>query len=108
MRYVRENGLPGFYFPDFLVRTAAGVWLTETKAQDQLIQADVIRKKIAAVAWCERLNELPPEERSGQAWNYCLLGENLFYEFRDKGATVEDILQFSRVRAKVAVSDKLL
>jgi type III restriction enzyme len=100
LRYVRENGLPGFYSPDFLVRTKAGIWLTETKAQDQLIQADVIRKKIAAVAWCERLNELQPEQRSGRTWNYCLLGEDLFYEFRDKGATMEEILQFARVRAK--------
>lgn len=69
LRYVRENGLPGFYFPDFLVRTDMGIWLAETKAQDQLIQADVIRKKIAAVAWCERVNELPPELRGGREWN---------------------------------------
>ncbi len=108
LRYVRENGLPGFYHPDFLVRTPTGIWLTETKAQDQLLQADVIRKKIAAVAWCERVNELPPEQRSGRTWNYCLLGEDLFYEFRDKGATLDEILQFARVRAKAAVSDTLL
>ena len=108
LRYVRENGLPGFYFPDFLVRTNTGIWLTETKAQDQLIHADVIRKKIAAVAWCERLNELPPEQRSGRTWNYCLLGEDLFYEFRDKGATMEEILHFARVRAKTPDSGLLL
>ena len=108
LRYVRENGLPGFYFPDFLVRTKTGFWLTETKAQDQLIQADVIRKKIAAVAWCERLNELPPEQRSGRTWNYCLLGEDLFYEFRDKGATMEEILSFARVRVKTPDSGLLL
>jgi type III restriction enzyme len=108
LRYVRENGLPGFYFPDFLVRTASGIWLVETKAQDQLIQADVIRKKIAAVAWCERLNELPPEDRSGRAWNYCLLGEHLFYEFKDKGATMEEIMHFARVRAKGVEKTSLL
>jgi type III restriction enzyme len=107
LRYVRENGLPGFYWPDFLVRTKAGIWLTETKAQYQLIQADVIRKKITAVAWCERVNELPPEQRGGRTWNYCLLGESLFYEFRDKGATMEETLQFARVRAKTADSDSL-
>jgi type III restriction enzyme len=107
LRYVRENGLPGFYFPDFLVRTKTGIWLTETKAQDQLIQPDVIRKKIAAVAWCERVNELPPEERSGRRWNYCLLGEALFYEFRNKGASMEEILQFARVRAKAAEKQSL-
>ena len=60
------------------------------------------------MAWCERVNELPPEQRSGRTWNYCLLGEDLFYEFRDKGATLDEILQFARVRAKAAVSDTLL
>ena len=75
LRYVKENGLPGFYSPDFLVRTPAAVWLVETKAQDQLLQPDVVRKKTAAVAWCERLNELPAQDRSGREWNYCLLGE---------------------------------
>lgn len=107
LRYVRENGLPGFYHPDFLVRTATGFWLTETKAQAQLIQPDVIRKKIAAVAWCERVNELPSDQRGGRTWNYCLVGEALFYEFRDKGATMEEILQFSRVRARTPETQSL-
>jgi type III restriction enzyme len=107
LRYVKENGLPGFYSSDFLVRTKAGIWLTETKAQAQLIQADVIRKKTAAVAWCDRVNELPEEQRSGRTWSYCLLGEALFHEFRSKAATMEDILQFSRVRARAAGNDSL-
>jgi type III restriction enzyme len=54
------------------------------------------------------VNELPPKQRGGRAWNYCLLGEALFYEFRDKGATMEEILQFARVRAKAADSGFLL
>ncbi|MBI5688307.1 MAG: DEAD/DEAH box helicase family protein [Verrucomicrobia bacterium] len=107
LRYVKENGLPGFYSPDFLVRTQTGIWLVETKRQDQLTQADVIRKKTAAVAWCERVNELSPEDRAGRTWNYCLLGEALFYEFRDKTASMEEIVQFSRVRAKTAEKGSL-
>ena len=100
LRYVKESGLPGFYSPDFLVRTPTGIWLTETKAQGMLTQADVVRKQRAAVAWCERVNALPPEQRGGREWSYCLLGETVFYQFRDKGATMEEIVQFSRVRAK--------
>jgi hypothetical protein len=46
-------------------------------------------------------------ERGGRTWNYCLLGEALFYEFRDKGATMEEILQFARVRAKAAGKESL-
>ena len=102
LRYVKENGLPGFYSPDFLVRTQTGIFLTETKAQNMLTHADVVRKQRAAVAWCERVNELPPEQRSDRTWSYCLLGEALFYRFREKGGTMEETLQFSRVRAKVA------
>lgn len=102
LRYVKENGLPGFYSPDFLVRTQTGIYLTETKAQDMLTQADVVRKQRAAVACCERVNELPPEQRSGRTWSYCLLGEGLFYQFRDKGGAMEEMLQFSRVRVKAA------
>lgn len=108
LRYVRENGLPGFYSPDFLVRTATGIWLVETKAQDQLSQPDVVRKKTAAVAWCERVNALPDEARSGRTWSYCLLGEALFHEFRSKGATMEEILQFARVRARALPELSLL
>jgi type III restriction enzyme len=73
LRYVKEIGLPGFYSPDFLVRTQTGIYLTETKAQDMLTQADMVRKQRAAVAWCERVNELPLEERSDRTWSYCLL-----------------------------------
>jgi type III restriction enzyme len=100
LRYVKESGLPGFYSPDFLVRTRTGIHLTETKAQGMLTQADVVRKQRAAVAWCERVNGLPPEQRGGREWSYCLLGEALFHQFQEKGATMEETLQFSRVRVK--------
>ncbi|WP_197531808.1 hypothetical protein [Aromatoleum aromaticum] len=33
LRYVKEDGLPAFYSPDFLVRCADAVYLVETKAQ---------------------------------------------------------------------------
>ena len=107
LRYVKENGLPGFYSPDFLVRTRTGIYLTETKGQDMLTQADVVRKQRAAVAWCERVNELAPEQRSDRTWSYCLLGEGLFYQFRDKGGALEEMLQFSRVRVKAAEAGTL-
>jgi hypothetical protein len=36
-----------------------------------------------------------------------LLGESLFYEFRDKSASMEEILQFARVRARTAGKEGL-
>lgn len=55
LRYVKEDGLPAFYSPDFLVRTEAAIEPVETKAQQQVSHPNVQRKRKAAVAWCERI-----------------------------------------------------
>jgi type III restriction enzyme len=98
LRYIKEDGLPAFYSPDFLVRTATGVFLVETKAQGQLSSPNVLRKRKAAVAWCDRINALPEDRRGGFAWHYVLLGESTFYGWRDKGASIGELLEFSRLR----------
>jgi type III restriction enzyme len=104
LRYVRDDGLPGFYIPDFLVRTASGIYLVETKAQQQTTHPNVQRKLRAATAWCRRINELPGEHRDDRPWHYALLGETLFWDWRQKGARLEDLLEFSRVRESVTVA----
>ena len=63
LRYVKDDGLPAFYSPDFLVRTAGAVYLVETKGQEQTIHPNVQRKLKAALAWCERINNLTEEQR---------------------------------------------
>ena len=98
LRYVKDNGMPAFYFPDFLVRTADAIYLAETKAQDQTSHPNVQRKRKAAAAWCERINELPKEFRGGLPWHYALVGETVFYDWRQKGARLGELLAFSRVR----------
>jgi len=108
LRYVKENGLPGYYHPDFLVRTADAIYLTETKAETMLALPDVQRKRRAAIAWCELINELSEEARSKRQWHYALVGERLFYEFRSKGASLEEVLNFARLRPKAADADVLL
>ena len=52
LRYVKDDGLPAFYSPDFLVRTADAVYLVETKAKEQVFNLNVQRKLKAALAWC--------------------------------------------------------
>ena len=108
LRYVKENGLPGYYRPDFLARTVSAIYLCETKAETMLLLPDVQRKRRAAIAWCERVNELPAEERAGREWHYALIGEALFYEFRSKGASLEEVLNFARLRPKVTGEGALL
>ncbi|NOU25877.1 MAG: DEAD/DEAH box helicase family protein [Methylotenera sp.] len=100
LRYVKEDGLPAFYSPDFLVRTENAVYLVETKAQQQTTHPNVQRKLKAAVAWCERINNLAPELRDNCNWHYVLLGESMFADWRGKNARLPELLDFARVRAQ--------
>jgi len=99
LRYVKDDGLPAYYSPDFLVRTQSAIYLVETKAQAQMNHPNVQRKQRAAVAWCDRINELTLEQRQKCDWHYVLLGEDLFYEWRDKNARLDELLQFAKLRS---------
>ena len=98
LRYIKEDGLPAFYSPDFLVRANEAVYLVETKAQGQLTSPNVRRKRKAAVAWCDRINALVPESRDGADWHYVLLGEETFYNWRDKDGSIADLLAYAKLR----------
>ncbi len=98
LRYVKEDGLPAFYSPDFLVRTADAVYLVETKAQQQTIHPNVQRKCKAALAWVARINALPAEHRNGPPWHYVLLAENVVQEWQAKGARLAELLDYARLR----------
>ena len=98
LRYVRDDGLPGFYFPDFLVRTADAVYLAETKAQQQTAHPNVQRKLKAAANWCRRINDLPARDRGEREWHYALVGEQLFRDWHRQGARLSELLAFARIR----------
>ncbi len=98
LRYVRDDGLPAFYFPDFLVRTADAVYLAETKAQQQVDHPNVQRKLRAAATWCARINALDPALRGEREWHYALVGETLFHGWRANGARLGELLAYARVR----------
>jgi type III restriction enzyme len=99
LRYVKEDGLPAFYHPDFLVRCGGSIYLVETKAQGQVTTSNVKRTKRAAVAWCDRIDTLTPEQRSNAEWHYVLLGEQVFYDWRGKGASIRDMLEYAKLRS---------
>ncbi len=44
LRYVKDDGLPAFYSPDFLLRTGNAIYLAKTKAQAQAIHPNLQRK----------------------------------------------------------------
>ena len=98
LRYVKDDGLPAFYFPDFLARTADAIYMVETKSQQQTTHPNVQRKLKAAATWCKRINALGPYDRSDREWHYALVNESIFEDWRNKGARLGELLAFSRIR----------
>lgn len=96
--YLKADGMPAQYSPDFLIRTPFTIYVVETKAQSALSDENVQRKQKAALAWCEQINELPEEQRDGRVWAYVLLGETIVNEWHKKNATVTDLLEYARLR----------
>ncbi|MCO5225123.1 MAG: hypothetical protein M9953_07290 [Thermomicrobiales bacterium] len=107
-RYLKEDGMPGSYSPDFLVRTAEKVWIVETKAQKDLSSTNVKRKARSAKSWCDRINELESEQRSHREWKYVLLGQDAVESFRARGMKVSDLLDYATVTGDSVVQERLL
>ncbi len=99
--YMRTDGLVATYHPDFLVATAETMYMVETKGQGRTQDRNVEQKRRAAVEWCESINELTHEQRSGLRWEYVLVGEDEFYGLSHGGATFEDICQRCRVSRSI-------
>lgn len=96
--YLKTDGMPAQYSPDFLVRTDTDVYVVETKAQSALSDENVKRKQRAALAWCEQINSLPGHQRADVAWNYVLLGESIVRDWHGKNARATDLLDYARLR----------
>ncbi|MFC6355078.1 DEAD/DEAH box helicase family protein [Luethyella okanaganae] len=97
--YLKADGMPAQYSPDFLVRTRHEIFVVETKAQSALSDENVARKKRSALAWVDQLNDLAPEQRGDREWNYVLLGETAVRSWHDKGARVSELLYNARLTA---------
>ena len=97
-RYIRDDGMPAEYIPDFVVRLGNDCYLVETKAQNQTSQPNVLRKKRAAVRWVEKINMLKPEVREDLTWHYAMLPDKMFYDWRKKNASVRDMLEYAELK----------
>lgn len=98
--YLKADGMPAQYSPDFLVRTGHDIFVVETKAQSALSDENVKRKQRAALAWCEQINQLEQEQRDDREWHYVLLGESIVREWHRKNERASELLQFARLRRK--------
>jgi len=102
-RYLKDDGMMAQYHPDFFVKCSNGkIYIVETKAQDQISHPNVQKKQISALNWIDRVNRLPTELRSNATWEYVIVGDTFFKDWRDKGASVEEMLEFAKLRSKAS------
>lgn len=93
--YIRDDGMLSNYYPDFIVKIEDKMYLVETKAERDLKDVNVKQKRLAALDWIDKINELKPEDRMNCVWSYVLLGENTFYGMSQKGAETSEILEYA-------------
>ena len=99
---IREDGLLSHYYPDFVVKIGDRMYVVETKAQRDVNNLNVKQKRLATIDWKDKINALKPEDRMNCIWDYVLLGENTFYELKDKGASTEEIVEYAKMtKAKI-------
>jgi type III restriction enzyme len=98
--YLKADGMPARYSPDFLVRTADMIYIVETKADSALSDINVQRKQAAAIAWCEQINELEPSQRSHRRWAYVLVGEQAVDGSIAGNERASELLDRTRLRTR--------
>lgn len=96
--YLKADGMPAQYSPDFIVRTDDSVFIVETKAQSSLSDENVRRKQRAALSWVEQINTLPAHQRMDVSWSYVLLGEDFVKSWESKGMRASEALEMARLR----------
>ncbi len=106
--YLKADGMPASYSPDFIVRTAAAVYIVETKAQTSMSDENVQRKQRAALSWVDQLNTLELDDRDGREWHYVLLGEATVRDWEAKNARASELLEFARLRHRDAPAQATL
>ncbi|MCX8521303.1 MAG: type III restriction endonuclease subunit R, partial [Rhodoferax sp.] len=77
------------YIPDFVAETAEAIWMVETKARDDLQDAEVQAKATAAAQWCSHASAYAMRVGS-KPWRYLLLPHDEITE--SKG--LNDFLRF--------------
>jgi type III restriction enzyme len=100
--YIRDDGLLAHYYPDFMIRACDQIYLVETKSERDMSNKNVQNKRLAAIDWVGKVNELPVEERMNCSWSYVLLSQNTFEQMKKQGATTCEILEYAKLtKAKV-------
>lgn len=77
--YVKANGDPANYTPDFIIRTTAGlVWIVQTKGRAEL---DLPQKMARLRQWCADANAA---EENGQRYDFVFVDQSAFEKHAPK------------------------
>lgn len=106
--YLKADGMPAQYSPDFLVRTGDRVYVVETKSQNGLNDDNVKRKQRSAVSWCEQINALEPDQRDHKTWHYVLAGESAIRNHMQNGGRCSDYLDVAKLYEDVSPASSQL
>ena len=63
------------YEPDFIVETASGIFMVETKASNEMDSETVLQKARAAMKYCQAASEWNAEN-GGKPWEYALISHD--------------------------------
>ena len=107
LNYIRDDGMISRYFPDFMVKLKNKIYLVETKAQKDLDNANVCSKQTATLDWLKKINELKPNDRMNCHWEYAIVSDSLFYQFKANGASIIDILQYAKLTRSIKANGQL-
>jgi type III restriction enzyme len=64
------------YEPDFIIETADGIYMIETKAESDMNDTDVLQKMTAAKRYCKYATEYT-SQNNGKPWQYLLVPHNV-------------------------------
>jgi len=95
--YFRDDGLMGWYSPDFMVESDTKIYLIETKSDKDLKDANVKQKQKSTLNFVKSINRVDASLRDNKVWDYLLLGETQFYTLKKSGADIEDIANSAKV-----------
>ena len=73
--YFRDDGLMGWYSPDFMVESDKKIYLIETKSDKDLKDANVKQKQKSTLNFIKSINRIDASLRDNKVWDYLLVGE---------------------------------
>ena len=97
MRYIRDDWIPSYYYPDFILKTDEKIYLIETKATRDINNENVRRKENATLSYLIKINDLPANLRQERIWEYVLLSEEKFYSYTKNNANIKEVLENSKI-----------